>query len=293
MICPNCRGPVAQVFDAEDENRKTDDGKFRYERCSDCGVISLANPPDDLGRYYTDDYFTVPTEKRLEQLAAQENNKIGTVIRFARGGRLLEIGPATGAFAVRAAQEGFKVSLIEQDARCCEFLSRQPGLDVMHADAPHELLPTLPAFDVIALWHVIEHLREPFRFMDAAAANLAPGGILVLATPNPQALQFRWMGRHWPHLDAPRHLFLLPVPALIERGKRNNLDACLADSDDWDARRWNRFGWQRFLMNRLPFRLGRVAGFVVGAALSLLCAPWETAPMRGSAYTLVLRKFHA
>jgi hypothetical protein len=281
---------MAHLCDAADENRRTDDGVFSYGRCTDCGVIALANPPADLSRYYAGDYFSMPSKERLARLAAKENAKISAVTRFASGGRLLEIGPAIGAFAIRAVNEGFSVSVIEQDAGCCEFLSRQPRLDVSHADNPHEVIRKLPAFDVIALWHVIEHLREPFLFFDAAAANLAPGGILALATPNPEALQFRWMGRRWPHLDAPRHLYLLPVSALIERGRREGLDVCLVDSGDDDARSWNRFGWQRLLMNRMPLPLGRAAGFLIGAVLSRLFAPWEAAAMYGSAYTLVLRK---
>lgn len=281
---------MGHFCDAVDENRKTDDGVFHYVRCTSCGVIALANPPGDLARYYAGDYFSLPNKERLARLAASETCKIATVTRFASAGRLLEIGPAIGAFSVRAVSEGFDVTVIEQDAGCCAFLSRQPGLEVKHADNPHELLSSLAAFDVIALWHVIEHLRDPFCLLDAAAAYLATGGILALATPNPEALQFRWMGRRWPHLDAPRHLFLLPVAALIERGRRNGLEVCLIDSADADVRSWNRFGWQKLLMNRMPSRLGRAAGFVIGAAMSLLLAPWETTAMRGAAYTLVLRK---
>ena len=287
--CLHCGRTMTALFDANDENRHCP-GHFSYARCENCGLISNLTPPSDLQPYYAEEYYAIPSPARLATLAAREDCKMNAVRQFVSRGRLLEVGPAFGVFAARAKRDGFAVSCIERDPRCCEFLERQAGVEAIRSDDPTELLPRLPAHDVIALWHVIEHLDAPLQFVDAAAANLAPGGILALGTPNPGSYQFGVMGKAWPHLDAPRHLHLIPAQVLIDRARGNGLEPRLLDSDDADARSWNRFGWQRLIMNRIPGKLGTAIGMLAGTALSLAALPAERRTMRGSAYTLVLQK---
>ena len=108
--------------------------------------------------------------------------------------------------------------------------------------------------------------------------------------PNPLSWQFGLMGRHWPHLDAPRHLTLIKEDALRGHAEALGLKNVYFTTVDSDALSWNRFGWQRLLMNRMPGKwLGRV-GFVLGYLLSYLMAPFETKNPFGSAYTVVYRK---
>jgi hypothetical protein len=77
---------------------------------------------------------------------------------------------------------------------------------------------------------------------------------------------------------------------LIERAGRHDLRPCWLESDDDDARSWNRFGWQRLIMNHIPGRIGTAIGLVGGLVLSLILRPLESRHMRGSTYTLVFRK---
>ncbi|NDG40654.1 MAG: class I SAM-dependent methyltransferase [Betaproteobacteria bacterium] len=168
-------------------------------------------------------------------------------------------------------------------------VQRQTGA----SSTPAAVLTQLPSFDVIALWQVIEHLDKPLALLDSLAAKLAAGGVLALSTPNPDSFQFARMGKHWPHVDAPRHLYLLPAKVLIERLRAHGLETCLLESNDADAKSWNRFGWQRLIMNRLGGTSGRAIGMAFGGALSLLFRPLECGAMRGSTYTLVMRKIAA
>ena len=277
------------LFNAQDENRRLP-GEFPYVRCPGCGWISCAEPPTDLGRYYPEIYYDIPSYSEITRRATAETNKIATIKKFKNGGRLLEVGPAFGAFALRAQTEGFSVTCIERDRRCCDFLTSTLSLNTICADDPIAALRQLPRFDVIALWHVIEHLPAPLEFLSAAAENLVPGGILAIGTPNPLAWQFQVMGCHWPHVDAPRHLHLMPASALVDYGRGQGLEECHLDSDDSDARSWNRFGWQRLFMNRIPGKAGVFIGWPIGVAIGMVTRPSEARKMRGSAYTLLLRK---
>lgn len=288
--CPNCGAEYSYFLDARDENRRVDGSLFIYVRCDRCGVIAIQNPPPDMGKYYESSYYDIPSLERLASLARKEQAKMSAILPFSNGGRLLEVGPAFGIFALRAQMEGFDVDVIERDSRCCEFLEKEVGVTVWQSTTPELNLPGLGAHDVIALWHVLEHLENPFTFFDAAVDNLNPGGLLVFGVPNPESFQFGLMKSAWPHLDAPRHTHLIPASALIERARKQGLELLRLTSDDADARSWNRFGWQRLMMNRLPGKLGQGVGFLLGAVLSFLAIPLDRRNFRGSAYTITFQK---
>jgi len=287
---PGCDGREIDWFRVNDRNRRIGVSEFRYLRCDRCGLIRLGNVPSNLGDYYPNDYYDLPTAEQLELIAVADTFKIETVKRFISKGRLLEIGPAYGIFSFQAKQAGFAVDVVEMDERCCDYLNRVVSVNAVCSAFPHEAISSFGLHDVIALWHVIEHLPDPWELLRAAAKNLAPNGILVLAAPNPDSWQFKIMGKEWPHLDAPRHLYLLPAQALTDYVEALGLERIHYTTIDSDAKRWNRFGWQRLLMNRVRGKwLERVA-FLIGYALSIILAPFESHDPKGSAYTLVFRK---
>lgn len=288
--CPLCGGKTHPRFTAVDENHHVSNIRFTYLKCSACQGIFLDKPPDDLGRYYQSEYYAIPPLERLQHLADKDRNKIDMVRRFVTSGRLLEVGPAFGVFAWQAKQVGFVVDVIEMDARCCEYLRHTLGVNVTQSDNPVAAMESLPQHEVIAIWHVLEHLPDSLAFLRAAAANLKPGGVLVIAMPNPDAWQFKVMGRHWPHLDAPRHVTLIPQAWISRQASALGLERVYLTSDDSDARSWNRFGWQRLLMNRFARKFMQRAMFVVGYGLSFVMAPFDRKNFNGSAYTIVFRK---
>jgi 2-polyprenyl-3-methyl-5-hydroxy-6-metoxy-1,4-benzoquinol methylase len=61
-------------------------------------------------------------------------------------------------------------------------------------------------FDLVILWHVLEHVRSPRAMLTEVARILKPGGTLLVAVPNFGSLEARLGGRDWFHLDVPRHL---------------------------------------------------------------------------------------
>lgn len=291
--CPLCSSDAELMFTAVDENHRISGEQFVYLKCRNCECVFLSEAPADLGRYYQAEYYDIPSLERLQKVAHKDRNKINTVLRFAQGGRLLEIGPAFGVFAWQAKQAGFMVDVVEMDTRCCAYLQNTLGVNVTQSDNPAVAIQALPRHDVIALWHVLEHLPDPLAFLRAASENLMPGGLLIIAMPNPDAWQFEVMGRRWPHLDAPRHLTLIPVAWLERQAMDFGLEKTYFTSDDSDARSWNLFGWQRLLMNRVSGKFSQRIMFIFGYILSLLMTPFDRRSRRGSAYTVVFRKKQA
>jgi SAM-dependent methyltransferase len=288
--CPLCGGPSSFVLTTSDRNRGLSGEEFNYRLCDHCRAIFLADPPDDLGRFYPDEYYVLPDGDALGRAARSERYKLALIEPHAGGGRLVEIGPGPGTFALAARDAGYDVTGIEMDARACAHLRSAIGVDAVQSDAPARALAELPPSRVVAMWHVLEHLREPWEALEAAARNLEPGGVLALAVPNPGAFQFRMLQARWPHVDAPRHLFLIPAPLLAERARAAGLELVLLTARDRGGIYWNRFGWQHALMRPGQSKARTAVALAIGTGVAALMAPIELSDLRGSTYTAVFRK---
>ncbi|MBI3715410.1 MAG: class I SAM-dependent methyltransferase [Betaproteobacteria bacterium] len=291
MRCGACGSPMRHSFDTRDYNHAVSGDVFGYSICTRCKLASLENVPDDLGPYYVSGYHTQPaTDAAVEAGVAHEQYKIDLVRRFAPSGRLLEIGPSWGAFCLLAKRAGFSVEAIEMDPSCCEFLKRRIGVKVICRSDEADALSEATVPDVIAAWHVLEHLRNPWRLVDAAAERLAPGGALILALPNPGALQFKVFGRYWTHVDAPRHLHLIPPDVLRSRAERAGLRQEMCTTTDAGSLGWNEFGWAYSIAHLASGAFAKRVLRFAGRKISTLTAFAEAREGAGSAYTSVFRK---
>jgi len=217
-----------------------------------------------------------------------EAYKIELLHPYRRGGSLLEIGPACGYFAGAALKAGYDVSVIEMSSACCAYMRDKGGIDVHESSDVPGTLATMAPLQVIALWHVIEHVPDPWALLRAAAERLATGGVLALATPNPDALQFKILGASWTHLDAPRHVYLLPIQHLVSFLSGLGLSIREATCLDEGSRYWNTFGWEESL-GHLTKR-GRRFAKGLGRGVARMMAPLDHRDGAGSAYTIIAVK---
>jgi SAM-dependent methyltransferase len=294
-VCPFCGGAGALVLTARDRNRETTEERFAYARCRGCGTVFMVDPPADLGRYYTEDYYQLdPDGEPAWKTDAQRIQAVSWRVALLRShtapGHLIEIGSGTGAFAVTAQAAGFDVGAIEMSERCCRYLSEREGIRTICSDRPLEALASLEPARVVALWHVLEHLWNPAEVLARVIDKVEPGGVLAIAVPNPRSLQFRVLGRRWAHLDAPRHLCLIPPETLIARGEDLGMRPIALTTNDPDGLECNFFGWVSALRRRpgegpTPLLLSHSA-----RAIERALAPLERTGARGSAVTILLRK---
>jgi 2-polyprenyl-3-methyl-5-hydroxy-6-metoxy-1,4-benzoquinol methylase len=288
--CPLCGSVSDPAFTVGDRNRAITDRRFEYRRCLGCGTRFLIDVPEDLARYYPEAYYVLPSLAQLDQAARGEAPKLALVRRFVEGGRMIEIGAGLGIFARAATQAGFDLTVIEMDARCCEYLEQVVGVRAIRSDAPEQALAGLGPVRAVALWHVLEHLPRPWEVLERAVEQLEPGGVLVLAMPNPESFQFRVLGARWAHIDAPRHLFLIPFAALASKADELGLDLGEVTTTDPAGRYWNMFGWE-YAIRRYPSRHPSSRLTRVGSRLlALALAPVERGGLRGAAYTAVFVK---
>jgi hypothetical protein len=133
-------------------------------------------------------------------------------------------------------------------------------------------------------------LRDPWSLITRAVQRLNPNGILVIAAPNPDAFQFGIFGARWTHVDAPRHVHLLPISLLRKKLTGLGLEELLATTTDPGSLGWNEFGWTFSLANMVKLPLAKRLLRIVGRVLNRLFSWYEGSEGRGSGYTVVFRK---
>ena len=151
---------------------------------------------------------------------------------------------------------------------------------------------------MFTLWHVIEHLPCAWSVLDAICEKIKPDGILVIAPVNPKAFQFRILGRYWLHLDAPRHVMLIPTRLLINKIESLRFKLEMLTMTDKGTQTCNKAGWTNFfvykctqgfsnkvLLSILRFFMGQIQKMV-----RFVVTPIERIDGKGSAYTMVFRK---
>jgi len=273
---------------AKDYNRHITEEVFTYFRCVNCGLIFLSPIPENLSDYYPPVYYQLPsTLEELQPLIEFQKYKIDLVQKFVSRGRVLEMGPGQGDFAFWMKRAGFSLDVIEMDEASSRFLRDIIQVNAIHSADTYGTLQSLGQYDVIALWQVIEHLPDPWALIDILADHLTPGGLLVIATPNPESLQFRLVKHLWGHLDAPRHLELIPIDLLSKRLERTGLKRQLLTTNDQGALIHNRIGWEYILGNLSGHR---VSMRYPGAILNRLMRPLESIGRLGSIYTAYFQK---
>lgn len=191
--------------------------QFDVLSCEDCGFTFTQGVPveAEIGRYYeTPDYISHSDTKKgaMNTLYHQVRKyMLGKKARLIakeshrKSGRLLDIGTGTGYFAATMVQRGWKVEAIEKNEQARLFAEEHFGLEVKSEAALHEF--QAGSFDVITLWHVMEHLEHLDSTWERLYELLSDRGILIVAVPNCSSYDAEKYGEYWAAYDVPRHLW--------------------------------------------------------------------------------------
>jgi len=210
MACPLC-----SQADAEFVLKKNG---YTLVRCQGCGLIYVSPMPTaaELAAHYQDaGYFEGDAQQGYRDYAAMEKalrplfeRRLRALAQqFPQRGRLLDYGCAAGYFLAMAAADGWQVQGVELATEMAQQAAARSGALVV---TTLDELPDAP-FDVITLWEVIEHLPQPAATMQALAARLRPGGMVMLSTPNTAHWQAVREPQRWGGYRPPSHLtFLTP-----------------------------------------------------------------------------------
>lgn len=193
--------------------------------CTGCGLrfVNPRYPKEVTWQRYSEEYFLNEYLPALGVVGGrvdlQENQaRHAATLRLIEAewggtGRLLDIGSGAGLFLAAAAQLNWSVVGLELSPAGVEFSKRTLGLDVRQGTA--ESVDSLAeTFDVVTMFDVIEHLYNPIAVLRLARSVLRPGGLIVVSTPNFDALSRLALGPDWAILSPLEHLYYFSAASL-------------------------------------------------------------------------------
>ena len=188
---------------------------FAIQQCAVC-TFRLTNPRpdiDSIGPYYQSDEYVSHNDK--------SGGSINTVYRMVRNytmraklklindlnhgpGRLLDVGCGTGAFLETCQSGGWEIVGMEPDENSRAVaqeklkIALKPNLNLLENGA---------SFDIITLWHVLEHVPNLNETIKQLNWYLSEKGTLLIAVPNSDSYDAKYFKEHWAAYDVPRHLY--------------------------------------------------------------------------------------
>lgn len=214
--CPLCDGTQLQpVMNCTD--RYASGEQFTVCACADCGFTFTQEAPAgaEMDRYYeTPDYISHSNTKKGAMnfiyhwvRSYMLRRKAHLVMKEAhrKKGTLLDIGTGTGYFANAMQKRGWQVDAVEKHAAARAFAREQFALEVKSPEALDSFASE--SFDVITLWHVLEHLESLEESWKLLHRLLRERGVVVVAVPNRASYDATHYGADWAAYDVPRHLW--------------------------------------------------------------------------------------
>ena len=214
--CPVCRSTnILPVLTVKDYTVSQED--FTIWHCTDCTCRFTQAVPvvGEIGKYYqsaayvshsdikkglvnrlyhTVRNYTLQTKRRLVEKISRDKNP-----------SLLDVGAGTGAFAAVMKKAGWQVKGLEPDATAKQNALKNHGLQLEDLDAIFTF--ETESFDVITLWHVLEHVHQLNDYMETFHRILKVNGALIIAVPNYTSYDADKYKEYWAAYDVPRHLY--------------------------------------------------------------------------------------
>ncbi|MFD2563527.1 class I SAM-dependent methyltransferase [Aquimarina rubra] len=200
-------------FYLECKDHTVSNERFTLYRDKDLDLLITTPKPDEgsLGKYYeSEDYISHTDAKRsvfeklyhiVKKYSLNKKVKLITGLN-GEAGSLLDIGAGTGDFLLEASKNDWKIEGVEPN-------DQARGLAIEKGMALQSDTANLPAksFDVITMWHVLEHVPNLRAQIIELKRLLKPQGYLIVAVPNFKSYDANYYKSFWAAYDVPRHLW--------------------------------------------------------------------------------------
>ena len=228
---------------------------FNVGYCQACKLhATYPQPsPDEIGRYYPPAYYGSgkrylgPIEGLLNLIYEL---RLKRVVGDRPPGRALDIGCGRGILLAKLRERGWEVEGTELSGDAARYARETLGLKV-EAKSLQELHYPDRSFDLIILWHVLEHLHDPQAMLAEIHRILKPDGLFLVAVPNFGSWEARMGKRHWFHLNVPGHLLHF-TKGTIERDLRRA--GFIREHRTFFSSEYDFFSFVQTVQNRLGLR---------------------------------------
>lgn len=217
---------------------------FSVIECLGCKAV-FTDVAVDAGyyeRYYLDDYYepaSAPGAGVLQGFLSWIDflgfsRRLAIIKKFkGKGEKLLEIGCGRGGFLAKLPKAFNKYGVEINDDGASYVREHYPDVTLYHEKIDAPGFSGNRKYDVIIMWHVLEHIDNPNTFLAALKKLLGTDGILVCDVPNRDSLGFTIAKNKWFHLDTPRHLFFYNHASLRSLLNRHQLEIVSSSADPY------------------------------------------------------------
>ena len=198
-----------------------------YDQDLDLLITSPQPSPENLGRYYeSNDYISHTDSKRslfekayhfVKGIALK--NKLNLINNCSSSkGNLLDIGAGTGDFLFTAKQNGWETIGVEPSEKAKGIAI---GKGIKFSDSTQDL--ESHSFDVITMWHVLEHVPNLEIQIKELKRLVKPNGTIIIAVPNFKSYDAKYYGKFWAAFDVPIHFWHFSKTAIQLLFEKENI----------------------------------------------------------------------
>lgn len=211
--CPVCGSGEHKLF-LSCRDYTVSGEEFTIRECTQCRFKFTSPRPAQhaIGPYYQSEAYishsdsTAGVINKLYHAVRRKTlaDKVNLINQLQPKGSLLDVGCGTGNFLKACADAGWQTKGVEADPA-----ARQKAIETSGAEVQADLLQAYKGkkFDVITLWHVLEHLHQLEESLLKIKTLMAKEAVLVVAVPNSGSFDARYYRQHWAAYDVPRHLY--------------------------------------------------------------------------------------
>ena len=266
--CPWCQSENAHLHLKLKDYFLTQE-PFEIMVCEDCGLLYTTPKPSDekLGEYYkSEEYYSHQENKkgfipRIYEAVKSVNlkHKIAIATEGKKHGELLDIGCGVGDFLHLAEQNGWQCTGAEPSEDAAAIAKNRVKGEIMQP-IDLEKLPN-ESFDVITMWHVLEHVSDLQWQVNQLNRLLKKGGRLVIALPNYNSYDAQFYQGKWAAYDVPRHLNHFSQDSIAKIFKIKGLIQKQTQKLVWDAF-YISFMSEKYRQKGLPLVRGCFRGLI-------------------------------
>ncbi len=228
--CPVCGHRDSKLFLKTKDYFLTGE-EFNLVQCNACSFVYTNPVPDEkqIFSYYDSPEYNSHALKKhnffnyIYERARRINirNKYRIISGYKKTGNILDVGCGTGELLKYFRDKRWQTAGIEPVKKAREFAINQNNLQVYTEEKLHEFNDAI--FDVITMWHVLEHVYKLNERIEELKRILKPDGVLIVAVPMINAYDAFHYGPYWGALDVPRHLYHFSKKTLMHLLEKHEL----------------------------------------------------------------------
>jgi SAM-dependent methyltransferase len=230
MNCPVCLNPsTTPALAGSDVLFETSTREFKLNACPVCDCLFLNPLPDDneIAGFYPSQYWWNASKPTLLKRAESIYRRIAlhghiafitaaaSQLKRNLAVRLLDVGCGSATLLGLMKKRGFDVLGVDTSEEASQVAAKENDVRVVVGTLRSARFEAA-TFDLVTLFHVMEHVTNPREVLVEVHRVLRAGGRVVLQVPNIDSWQFQWFGARWYGLDIPRHVIDYSCQSIVK-----------------------------------------------------------------------------